>query len=373
MLFRSIIAFSLFQLLHLLFKRKKVFNSNILLIHTDGLGDLMYTYKLICNLDHIANLNFILIIKKVHEDLFADYQGNFKILTLDYDKYRFNIFYRLAIIRKLRNLNIKKVFQLNHNRRIVDDDLAINSGAKEIIALNKVEKNFPKVFKSQMDEYYDDILFYSPTETEYKIDFLLKEMFSINELKVNHIALNEQKQVRAVMSKIPGLMNKEYIVLNAFSSSKIRNLNVNQLNEVISYLTKRYNYKILLIGTAEQFKFYEEYSSYSKSVINVAGVTNIPESMVIVKNCKLFIGIDSGFTHIARYFDVPRVLIVGGGPYGLMITKESYSNEGRNEKLLFHYLDCFGCDWFCIHDKPLCLTKLDVSTIINTLNLFLSN
>ncbi len=139
-------------------------------IHTAGLGDLIYTLKLICNLEKIEDYNFILMIKEEHKGLFDDYKGNFRLIFLKYDHYRFNFFYRLQIIKILRSYSFIKVFQLNHNRRIIDDDLAIHSGGKQIIALNRVEKQYPKIFKRKLDKYYDRIIFDNTLDIGTKMD-----------------------------------------------------------------------------------------------------------------------------------------------------------------------------------------------------------
>lgn len=371
-LFKNLIAFGLFKILHFFFKRNDQNQNNILLIHTAGLGDLIYSYKIICNLEEIRKYNFFIIVRNEHKGLFDDYEGKFKFIFLDYDKYRFNIIYRLNFIKEIRTHSFTKTFQLNHNRRIVDDDLAIHSGANQIIAFNKVEEKFPKLFRNRVDSYYDSIIFDIPLDIENKIDFFLREVFKINHLLKNNIPLNEQEKIKSVHLKVDNIIKEEYIVINPISTSKIRDWEFNQLNEILRCLLEKFDFKILFIGDKKEFDVLDQYSINRNRIKNIAGSTDILESFCIVKYCKLFIGVDSGFSHVAIYYDVPRILKVGGGPFGLMFSKESYSETSEKEKLLFYPLECFGCNWYCNYKEPYCLTKIETPTIIQAIEKMLN-
>ena len=301
---RSIFAIILFHLLRIFFTKINQYKRNILFIHTAGLGDLIYTFKIICNLEKLDNYNYFLMVKEEHKGLFDDYKGNFKIIFLNYDMYRLNIFYRIKVIKVLRDYTFLKVFQLNHNRRIIDDDLAVHTGANQIVAFNIVEKGFPKLFKQMFDRYYDRILFEKPQEINTKIDIFLQQTFNINHFEKTHISMDEKKILNSLNSKISRLLDQEYIIINPLSSAGIRDWNFDQLNEIVVFLSEQYNYKIFLVGNTKQYKFLQRLTLKSDKIINLGGLTDILESFLIVKYCKLFIGIDSALSHVARYFDI---------------------------------------------------------------------
>ena len=355
------------------FKKNQNARDNILFIHTAGLGDLVYTYRIINNLELIEGCNFYLIVKKEHKELFDNYDGKFRVLELDYNKYRFNVLYKIKLILELRKLKFNTVYQLNLNRRITDDDLALHIGAEKVVALNIVEKKFPKLFKSYFDGFYLKILFKSRLEIGNQIELFLNKEFNITNSKQSYIKINEERLLIQLMKKIPSFSEGEFIVIHPLSISKIRSLDKIRLESIINFLTKNYNYNILLLGSEGQKKLLEKFSSNFNRVTSIAGVTTILESLFIVKSCKLFIGIDSAFTHFAKHFNVPRIIFSGGGPYGIMFPKKSYENEFEGEMFLFHFLECFGCNWHCIYKEAFCLTKINDSVVFNSLNKFLTS
>ncbi len=86
----------------------------------------------------------------------------------------------------------------------------------------------------------------------------------------------------------------------------------------------------------------------------------IVESGAIVKASKLFIGNDSGFTHIAKAIGIPFIAVIGGGMYG-----KFFQDAATNKSQYFFYdtMDCFGCKWNCIYDKPYCITNIKPADI----------
>jgi ADP-heptose:LPS heptosyltransferase len=73
-----------------------------------------------------------------------------------------------------------------------------------------------------------------------------------------------------------------------------------------------------------------------------------------MKNCSLYIGNDSGLTHLAHQLNAPLIAIIGGGKFGKFFPYK----EREDAVFLFDQMDCFGCDWNCIHDKRYCLINV---------------
>lgn len=275
------------------------------------------------------------------------------------------------MIRLLRNYQFQRVFQLNHNRRIIDDDIAINSGAGQIVALNPVDKKFPKLFKAVIDKYYDFIISDIREEIEVRTNSFLKSQFGIEKVAKDFMNIDEKGRLSSIRLKYTRVADDSHIIINPFSMSKIKDWEYEQIKEAINFLLLKYEFDIILLGNDKK-ELMNDVADSSSRIINLTNRTEILDSFLFVKHCKLFIGVDSALSHIARYYNIPRILRIGGGSYGIMFEKDSFTTDKHNEKLLFHSLDCFGCNWICIYKEPFCLTKIEGTAVFSSIEKFLS-
>ena len=103
-------------------------------------------------------------------------------------------------------------------------------------------------------------------------------------------------------------------------------------------------------------------SKSNNKIINTAGLLKLYEVPSVIRKSKLFIGNDSGLTHIALKLNVPIIAIIGGGNYGKFFP---YNEENPDVVYLFDKMDCFGCEWKCIYKERFCLTNVKMSTILD--------
>ena len=68
-------------------------------------------------------------------------------------------------------------------------------------------------------------------------------------------------------------------MLHPFSSASLRDWGLKQLKELLIYLNEKFDYKILLIGSKDQYKLLESISAENKNLINLAGITEILETI----------------------------------------------------------------------------------------------
>ena len=97
------------------------------------------------------------------------------------------------------------------------------------------------------------------------------------------------------------------------------------------------------------------------SNLNNEIVFNIPEAINIINNSTLFIGNDSGLTHIAHNLKVSTIALIGGGDFGRFFP---YKNN-EDTYYFYHKLECFNCHWNCIYSEKLCLTEIGFNDVLN--------
>ena len=102
----------------------------------------------------------------------------------------------------------------------------------------------------------------------------------------------------------------------------------------------------------------------NKNVTILAGELELYEIPFLVKYAKLFIGQDSGLTHIAFKLGVPLIAIIGGGEFGRFFPYR----ESEKVRFLYSKMDCFLCHWECKKKEMFCMTDIAPNILLNEAN-----
>lgn len=366
LLINNCISFTLLFILKIIIRKNIRASDRILFIHTAGFGDLLFSSCLIERSNELSYKDVFFLVKKEHHDLFEDYTGSIRFIFIDYEKYRYNLFYRIRFQYMLKNLRIKEAFLLNMNRNITDDCIALNSAALSIIALCSNDNNYPKAFKEWIDTMYTRILYAFHVEERIKYLSLLNMIANGRSAVIKPtVFINEAKRESILKSKLSADYDKkQYIVINPYSSSSIRNWNDDRFVKLIKEMITEFSTNIFVIGIEKQFRLIDSWTKNLDGVQNLCGKLSVLDSSCLIKKARLFIGVDSGMSHVARIFGTPRIIISGGGPCGLFIDKADYNNNDKNQVLLYHQTDCFGCNWICKHEETFCISKITVDQVM---------
>jgi hypothetical protein len=87
----------------------------------------------------------------------------------------------------------------------------------------------------------------------------------------------------------------------------------------------------------------------------------------------MFIGNDTGFTHLAYLAGIPTVFIAGGGEYGRFCPWPGYNETyGHTVEWVFSPMDCFGCGWDCRWGDyrkitPPCIKNISADAVLEAL------
>lgn len=157
------------------------------------------------------------------------------------------------------------------------------------------------------------------------------------------------------------LDDDEYVTVAPLPSDIKRGWGINNFKELCIELTK--SFKVVLLGSENDKEILDGISSTNNKITNTAGLLKLYEVPSVISKSKLFIGNDSGLTHIALKLDVPIIAIIGGGNYGKFFP---YNEEYPKVIYLYDKMDCFGCEWKCIYKERFCLTNVKMSTILDS-------
>jgi len=299
--------------------------------------------------------NIYLLMKKNYYSLFKNYKGKVNILTYDYKKYKFSLFYRIKFIRKLNSLNLKTVFNITAARGVLNDEITLLSGARQKFTTCNDLKYLGQLIGNKMNKEYDDI-FFKEEINEYTKHILLLKYLSIKDpLFFNNKSFNTENYSDFLIKKEYDKNN--YILISPLPSDLSKSWGIENYKNLCSELNKKY--KIILIGSPGSIDSLQYISGGNSNVyLETCELEYIP---AVIANSKLFIGNDSGLTHLALKLNKTLIAILSGAYFNMY-----FPYKGKPGKFVYLYeiRDCFDCHSECIYQKPLCLTNIKLNYVM---------
>lgn len=369
----NILAYILFSILKLIFpKNTAAGTSSALFINSGQLGDIIISTLIFDNEEKLLKKHHSItfVIKEEYKQLFASYKGGINILFYNYKHYKWNLIYKIKLLRSLRSTKFKYCFNLTAARGILNDELSLLAGAEETYALNSDWKYLKKIFGKRMDSYYNGIIG-RDNVNEYEkhfavLKYLLPNPFLQFTQKGNIILFELDQKNKTNVEGDHG--NNRRIIIAPFSSLMNRDWPINKLKHLFEKL-KETNYKVTLIGSKSQKKKLVMFGKTNEQIKVLAGELPLNKLPILLNSSILFVGLDSGLTHLALRLGIPTVAIIGGGMHGKFLP--SPCSKGR-ANYLFATCDYFMCEWNCRYKEKKCITDVDVCDVYNTIEAILN-
>lgn len=326
--------------------------NSLLFINTGQIGDLVVSSLILENDELFENYKCYFLIDKKYFNLFSGYKGSVKVLTFNKKKYKYSLLYRLKILKTLRLLNINTVYNITADRGFVNDEISLLSGAGNFIATLSDEKYLGKYILKK-NNYKYNLIIYNDLHNEYEKTVNL--ISDINNVPKNKVIIKNNKTF-SISNNYSS--SEKYITISPFTSKRKREWGIFNYKYLVENLSK--HIKIVLIGASNQKRNLEKLKNNTKNVeISVCQLDEVPG---IINKSLLFFGNDSGLTHISYRLGKPTLIILGGGFYG-----KFFPSNRINEKSyeFFYKMNCYGCNWNCIYEKPYCITNIDKDVVLN--------
>jgi ADP-heptose:LPS heptosyltransferase len=84
----------------------------------------------------------------------------------------------------------------------------------------------------------------------------------------------------------------------------------------------------------------------------MCGRLTVAELADVVRGASLVIANESGTIHMAAYFRVPSVAVLGGGHYGWFVPYPERCTDLVPPRTVSLRMACFGCNWQCRYRVP---------------------
>jgi ADP-heptose:LPS heptosyltransferase len=332
------------------FRKPDKFNNSLLVINTEKLGDLVLAADFLISLRNKNKYeNYDLLVPEDYISLFDWKEINYNPITINKTKYRYNFYYRFDFIKQIRQKKYLHVINITQERGMINEELTLLSGAEIKTAMKKSSLYLPEVMLKRNNRHYSEILD-SPYPNEYKRLSYYLEKNNIDQAVNDKIFGNIDVLPESVNIQ---LKKKNYIIIAPMTSEIDRSWGIDNYKHLCALIPE----DIILIGRTEEREILDTFTA--KNIKNLAGELNFNQIAILMRNCSLYIGNDSGLTHLAHQIMTPLIAIIGGGKFGKFFPYK----ERADAVFLFHQMDCFGCDWNCIYDKKYCLINVTPESV----------
>jgi ADP-heptose:LPS heptosyltransferase len=153
------------------------------------------------------------------------------------------------------------------------------------------------------------------------------------------------------------------IVVSPFARTAIRDFPEPLLVAALHTVREHSRAPIALYGVASQ----QDRLQRLRDHIRGAGITDVAcrhslgleDFAGTIQVAEMVLTGDTATAHLAAAFDRRSVILIGGGHPG------DFGPWGRSSKQVWltERMDCFGCDWHCVHPEPFCLTGIPAKAV----------
>lgn len=350
---KNLINYFLFIILKTILSSKNEItkSESILFVNSEKLGDLILSFDFLYSFQQGKSFSEkFLLIDEQYKGLFELTSLRYKLITYQKQKYKFNLLYRISLLKKISVNNFDSIANISPERGSLNDEITILIKSKNKIGLKSKSPFYFNLFNNIYKGYYS-LFIDSKNKNEYEI---LKDYLLIYKIELKKYF--DKRWERNIEDKI---------VIAPSSSVQKRNWSIDNFRRLAKELSKSFH--LIIIGTLEQQKIIE---NITHGIMNTEIQINksYRELFELIASSSLFIGLDSGLTHLALQLKRPIVSIIGGGKYGIFFP---YKEHDKNY-FAAHKMDCFTCFWNCKYKYTYCIKYVLADEIISACNKILT-
>lgn len=366
-------CFRIFDLLLFRFGKESIGTSagKVLVLRLDAIGDFVLWINAVTHYRELyprEQYHLTLLGNNLWTSLAKDLGIFDQVWSLDRRKFSKNIWYRIAMLKKVRREGFATAIHPSYSRDLMFGDTIIRaSGATERIGSMGDCSNITSTKKRKSDQWYTTLLPTSPeaiTELERNAEFLRGLGLS-----------NFKCSIPELPVVVPGpIPFDRYYVLFPGAGASMRQwpiANFARLAEKIHNVT---GWTGIVCGGAGEAKLGEDLRGASTAPLeNWAGKTSLQELIATIAQAKLLLGNETSAVHIAAAVSTPCVCLLGGGHYGRFLPYRLEQPTTRPLPIVCAFrMDCYGCNWDCPYcstaEVAPCIARINVDEVWKTVH-----
>ena len=281
-------------------------SESILFINSEKMGDLIlcidFWYSFQVNKNYKKKY---ILVSEEYFPLLAIFNLNYEIIVYNKKKYKHNLLYRIEVLKELVSLKFDTVVNISPERGSLNDELTILSFANKTIGLKSYSLYQSRSICNIYNKFYSHFV-NSASKNIYFIMCELNKYFGGDSKEFCYLQRN--------YAKISFSELENYILIAPSSSDEFRNWDKFNFQKLIKRLSV--NTKVVVVGTKTQERVLDFIIDGNKNVKKYIDL-NYNELIDLMFKCKLFIGLDSGLSHLALQLNKTTLAIIGGGKNGI--------------------------------------------------------
>ena len=148
-------------------------------------------------------------------------------------------------------------------------------------------------------------------------------------------------------------------VIHPYAGYASKNWLDERFSELIEVLCKDYNIQAILVGSKDDKEKINNIIAKSKTrEVNIAGKTTLSELLVLIKRADIFIGVDSGPSHIAASVERPSVILYSGTN-----DPREWGVRNPNAVVIQKDITCKGCERLDCEEN-ICMDMISVEDVL---------
>lgn len=224
----------------------------------------------------------------------------------------------------VNNKNVDKIYKYEKNRKKIKElakeietekyDLLIDFSemlrVNEMMFINLCHARFNMGINKDNWNMFD-INCILPKESyhiSYIYDSVLK-LLGIEDRDLNYDLYFSKDEINNVENFLKDIRDKEIIVFNPFAASKHRDINEENIEEIIKISLKKENRVVIIIGEEKRREKIEKFLEKYRSKVFFPKLNGIMESAYLIKKADFVITPDTSIVHIAATFKKPMIAI----------------------------------------------------------------
>jgi len=341
----------------------------LLIIRIDGIGDIVLFEPALKYIKTLyKSYEIVILVRSNYESLLSNHPKINKVISLNYQKYKRNIFYKLFFLIKIANEKFEIILYPTYSRERIGDEIVLWSNASEKIGWNTQSLSMTPKENNRGNKIYTNLIKSNFSIYEHELkrnkEFLAHLGIEVRDFSpINYYGEKEEAKIEQLIEKF-GINKNQIIVIIPGALKQYRQWAAFNWKNLMSEIIKiTESPKFLIVGSKndENIIQIDDKQFLNNYIINLCGKLALNELPPLFKKSTFVIGNETGPMHIAIASGVKTIAILGGGHFSCFMP---YGNKVKN-KFIYKKMDCFQCDWQCIYPEKRCVTEITTKEVFD--------